>query len=269
MIKKTIPALFIATLLVGCSPADTNTPADDANEVQQQPEEKVDEVVLTTADAQEQLQLSFKGYSGRGEMVVESDLEFPLNNTGVEVEQNGFLKNGDVVTLNLESGTDDNKFIDYLKENDYVLEDGFNPIYTVDGLTPVAETAHDITNLDDIIHMIDEDFQIQLTPSGRRTNYAELVGYWYRDFPENPDEGLHANSVGLLYAVYDMEREIEGKTHSYYVTTQGYRNILTDENGKANLADMVRVDGEDEFDTSVDTVVDLLESRGFEKVELK
>lgn len=277
MLKKLIPSLLIAGILVGCS-TEEPTVEEESTDSQEQVEEVVDEVVgdegvdgetvedktvLTTEDVESQLKLSFEGYSGRGKMVVENDLETPLRNSGVVVENNGFLKNGDVVTLDLESGYP-NIFTELLENKNYELEEGFNPTFTVEGLQGVAETGNDITNVDDIIRMAKEDYEAR--KKGIKTTYKdELIGYWYRDFPADEDERLYERSVGRLIVLYDMEKTISNGDVYKHVIPQEYTNILVDENGKADLSKMNDIDGKEDRNKSVETVIAVLESEGFEQ----
>ena len=273
MLKKLISSLLIAGILVGCS-TEEPTVEEETTDSQEQVEEVVgdegvdgetveDKTVLTTEDVESQLKLSFEGYSGRGKMVVESDLETPLRNSGVEVENNGFLKNGDVVTLDLETGHT-GTFTEWLENKNYELEEGFNPTFTVEGLQDVAETGNDITNVDDIIRMAKEDYESR--KNRLKTTYKdELIGYWYRDFPSDEDERLYERSVGRLIVLYDMEKTIGNGSVYKHVIPQEYTNILVDENGKADLSKMNDIYGKEEHNKSVETVIAVLESEGFEQ----
>lgn len=273
MLKKLIPSLLIAGILVGCS-TEEPTVEEESTDSQEQVEEVVgdegvdgetveDKSVLTTEDVESQLKLSYEGYSGRGKMVVESDLETPLRNSGVEVENNGFLKNGDVVTLDLETGHT-GAFTELLENKNYELEEGFNPTFTVEGLQDVAETGNDITNVDDIIRMAKEDYEAR--KRGIKTTYKdELIGYWYRDFPADEDERLYERSVGRLIVLYDMEKTISNGDVYKHVIPQEYTYILVDENGKADLSKMNDIDGKEQQNKSVETVIAVLESEGFEQ----
>lgn len=280
MIKKLIPSLLIAGILVGCS-TEEPTVEEESTDSQEQVEEVVEDTqaeeveetledmtVLTSEDVESQYLLSYEGYSGRGKMVVENDLEHPLNNSDVEVENNGFLKNGDVVTLDLETGYPWT-FTELLEHENYELEEGFNPTFTVEGLVPVAETAKDIANVEDIVRMAKEDYESRKDTRYSVDKYEDtLVGYWYRDFPEDNDEHLGDRSVGRLLVVYDMAKFLNNGEVYKHVIPQEYTNIILDEEGKANLSQMNRIDGKEDRDRSVETIIGILESEGFEQFHL-
>ena len=53
-----------------------------------------------------------------------------------------------------------------------------------------------------------------------------------------------------------------------HVIPQEYTNIILDEEGKANLSQMNRIDGKEDRDRSVETIIGILESEGFEQFHL-
>src|SRR5699024_8596729 len=68
-----------------------------------------------------------------------------------KVKNNGELENGDKSEIIISDETRSS-----LNKDGYVLDDDFNPSFTVEGLYNVAEKPDDIENLEDIERMINE-----------------------------------------------------------------------------------------------------------------
>ncbi|CAD5902566.1 hypothetical protein [Carnobacterium maltaromaticum] len=107
---------------------------------------------LTTKDVEKHIVVNFNGVSGRGVAQIDNTFESPLNNISFKIENDGKLKNGDKAKISLEKEDETS-----LNNQGYILEQDFSPFFEVTGLNIVAEKATDISNLEDIKRMIDEE----------------------------------------------------------------------------------------------------------------
>ena len=89
--------------------------------------------ILTTEDVEKHIVLKFEGVSGKGFGKPENTFPSPLNTINFSVQNNGTLKNGGTISLELTETAEEK-----LNAEGYVLDKDFNPSYTVKDLKVVA-----------------------------------------------------------------------------------------------------------------------------------
>jgi len=238
---------------------------------------------LTSKDVEENLVLNFNGVSGRGKAQIDTTFdEGFLNDIVYNIENDGTLKNGDKAKLDL-----DDDFVETLNNNGYILEEDFSPTFEVKGLESVAEKADDIKNLKDVKRYLKEelndkykDTDYSIGPNKKYEIKEEAL--MYRQFAEEEDgesssemfgsgtndlEEGHGSLIGIYsieqYNVSDDEEELEEEFTAMY----GFSGIILDDDSKANISKLETVSEEKDDSYSLDSVIQLYEGEGYEKVK--
>lgn len=238
--------------------------------------------ILTTEDVEKHIVLKFEGVSGKGFGKPENTFPSPLNTINFSVQNNGTLKNGGTISLELTETAEEK-----LNAEGYVLDKDFNPSYTVKDLKVVANKASDISNIEDLKRVLDENIQREYT----KNPYNFLVRYevtqnklMYREFSRNTLEDIEkygeSDSIydggkvsgnGNLIGIYTVrkfanEEDQNAGKYSEFIVVNGLGNIyLTD--SKANIANVVAFSERFDSTYSLETVVQLYEGYGYTEVE--
>lgn len=229
--------------------------------------------VLTTEAVEENLVLNFNGVSGRGVSQIDNIFdESPLDHLDFQIENDGELKNGDEALVIIDADAKDT-----LHSHGYVLDEDFQPSFTVENLDVVAEKATDIKNLEDLERFLDEE----LRNAYKDTDYG--FGYnakyeinqeklMYRQFDKETDTSLyeddnHGNLIGIFsIEEYQISKD-DKKLIQKFTAIYGFSGILLDDEGQANLSDL-RTISERKGDTySLESVIQLTEGDGYEEVK--
>lgn len=227
--------------------------------------------VITTEEVEKHIVIDFIGSSGRGRARVENTFNNELSSLEFEVENDGQLTNGDQVTLAI-----DEEFERELLNEGYKLEDGFNPTYEVKGLNVFAEKAEDIKNLDDIKRMIEEEAKRDYNENPE-WNFEAMYKlkeelFMYRQFDEeNNDSGWSGDEStdGALVGVYSVEEynnKEDKELQDEFIYIVGFNNTRLDDNNEVNVSKMNKISDVKDNTYSLETVIQLYEGRGFEKL---
>lgn len=229
--------------------------------------------LLTTEDVEKNLVLNFNGVSGRGVSQIDNIFdESPLNNLTFEIENDGKLKNGDeaVVIVGDEAEA-------ILHSHGYMLDEDFQPTFTVKNLDEVAEQATDIKNLKDIERFLKEELNNVYKDTdysfGSNTKYEiKQEQLMYRQFDKESDtihyeEGNHGNLIGIFsveeYRINAEDKKLVQKFTAIY----GFSDIILDEDGRANLSELKTINERKDDTYSLESVIQLSEGDGYEVVK--
>lgn len=227
---------------------------------------------LTTKDVEEHLVIDFLGASGQGVSRINNKFESPLNEIVFEIENDGTLKNDDDARIILAEGEEES-----LLNHGYILEDDFKPTFKVKGLDLIAEKATDIKNLKDIKRMINEEVQRSYKDiypdSNIGTKYKiKEEAFMYRQFNnEEVDVSSyydpHHDKHGFLIGIYSIEKYSggDGELRDEFTVIIGYKNIVLDENDKANVAKLELFKDRKDSTYSLETIIQLYEGDGYSK----
>ncbi|MCJ7843181.1 hypothetical protein MUB24_20340 [Lederbergia sp. NSJ-179] len=227
---------------------------------------------LTNEEVEKKLVVNFNGVSGRGEVQIDNVLDSPLDQVKFTVENDGELKNGDKVKVTLSKDEEEQ-----LLQEGYLLEKDFAPTFEVKGLSIVAEKATDISNLDDIKRMIDEEVKREykdLSPDkgwGYKYEIKEEK-FMYRQF-ENESEksdSLGASNNGNLIKIFSVKQFSGGsetKLKDSFTAIIGYSDIILDEDNKVNLAEMKEIKDTKDDTYSLESVIKMYEAYGYTEVK--
>lgn len=232
--------------------------------------------VLTTKDVEKNLVLNFNGVSGRGVAQIDNIFdESPMNDIQFKIENDGKLKNGDKAKVVLDKDTEK-----YLNSSGYILDKDFQPSFEVEDLDIVAEKATDIKNLKDVERFLEEEFSEKYQNTdytfGSNTVYkVKQEKLMYRQFDKDSSEdsyfGSSSNNNGNLigiyavkeYNVYDGKEELRDEFTAIY----GFSGIVLDEDNKANLSELGRVNDQKGDNYSIKSVIQLYEGEGYKEVK--
>lgn len=230
---------------------------------------------LTTEEVEKNLVLNFNGVSGRG--VAQIDKVFDeafLNNLKFEIENDGQLKNGDKAKVIVGKEAEE-----VLHNNGYVLDEDFNPTVEVKNLDIVAEKATDIKNLKDVERFLDEELKNKYKDTdlqfGSNVKYEiKQEKLMYRQFDkESSDDDSYSRANkkhGNLIGIYSVERYYVGddkKLDTEFTAIFGFSELLLNEDGQANLAELKQIDERKEKNYSIESVIQLYEGEGYEEVK--
>lgn len=230
---------------------------------------------LTNEEVEKKLVVNFNGVSGRGEVQIDNVLDSPLDQLEFTVENDGKLKNGDKVNVVLSKDEEDQ-----LLQEGYLLEQDFAPAFEVKGLSIVAEEATDISNLEDIKRMIDEkvkrDYQ-DFDPDKSWGSKYEIKEekLMYRQFENestNSDEASSwdsSNNGNLIkiFSVKEFTGGSEGELNDSFTVVIGYSDIILNEEGEANLAEIKEIKDKKDDTYSLESVLKMYEAYGYTEVK--
>ncbi|WP_367377492.1 hypothetical protein [Enterococcus gilvus] len=232
---------------------------------------------LTNKDVEKKIVINFDGVSGRGNVKIDNVFDAPLDTLNFEVKNDGNLKNGDKAEIYLPKDEQKN-----LESFGYVLPKNFSPTVEVSGLNEVAASAKDISNLEDIKRMIDEEVKRTYKDSGAEYSFGSkyeitLDKLMYRQFDkENSKEQddiwgtSNSDQNGNLIGIYTIKR-YSGGTESKLEETKtaiiGYSNIVLDENKAANVAELDEIETTKDDTYSLESVLKLYEGYGYKPVD--
>ncbi len=234
--------------------------------------------VLTTEDVEKKLVLNFNGVSGRGIAQIDNIFdESPMNNIYFEIENEKKKKNGDKAEIIL-----DEEIETTLNNGGYILADDFHPTFEVKNLAEVAEKATDIKNLEDIerflLEELNNNYQNTDYQFGSNTLYdIEQETLMYRQFNKVTDDeyGLyssvenHGNLIGI-FAVEQYQVSGDGEEKNLqdkFTVIYGFSGIILDENNKANLSELIKINEQKNDNYSLESVIQLYEGDGYEEVK--
>lgn len=231
---------------------------------------------ITAADLEKNVIVTFKGANGKGivsniDKTFESDLSF-LN---FEVENDGELKNGEQAKISLTQET-----IERLNDSDFILDGDGSFTVEITGLINYAQSANEITNLDDIKRMLSEGINRKYKNSSEQYSWGRvyeinLEGIFYRQFEKKVDEGFswqsnlgdsNGNLVGV-YSVKEFSGGTEGKLNKKFTIVYGFSNLVLDENNKVNLTELIEISKGYDDTYSLESVLKLME--GYNYMEFK
>ncbi|MGX7013651.1 lipoprotein [Vagococcus silagei] len=224
---------------------------------------------LTSKEVEKALVINFNGTSGRGEAQIDNTFDAPLYNIEFKIKNDGKLKNDEQAKVAI---TKDLK--QSLSIIGYALEEKFDPTFEVKGLDHVAAKVTDISNLDDIKQMIDEEAKRNYEDSEYLFKYdISLNKMMYRQFfKENSkeDTGSYTNADGNLIGIYTIKQYTAGtdsKLEDTFTAIIGFSNIVLDENNKVNVAEMENISTKKDKTYSLDSVTKLYEGFGYSEVK--
>jgi len=228
--------------------------------------------VLTSEDVENNLVLNFIGANGKGAAKIDNTFnESPLSEINFKVKNNGELENGDKSEIIISDETRSS-----LNKDGYVLDDDFNPSFTVEGLYNVAEKPDDIENLEDIERMINEKLNREYDDKEpiRIFYETEKETTMYRQFnetKEDEDDMFSAEEQtgghGNLIKIYSVEKEDEmSEETEEFTAIIGFTNIRVDDQGKADLSEMEEITSKKDHTYSLKSVIQLYEGEGHEEV---
>lgn len=230
---------------------------------------------LTNEEVEKKLVVNFNGVSGRGEVQIDNILASPLDQIEFTVENDGKLKNGDKVNVVLSKDEEGQ-----LLQEGYLVDQDFAPTFEVKGLSIVAEEATDISNLEDIKRMIDEkvkrDYQ-DFDPDKSWGSKYEIKEekMLYRQFENessNSDEAFSWDSSnnGNLIKIFSVKEFTGGpevELNDSFTSIIGYSDIILNEEGEANLAEMKEIEDEKDDTYSLESVIKMYEAYGYTEVK--
>ncbi|MGX7130176.1 hypothetical protein [Enterococcus wangshanyuanii] len=229
---------------------------------------------LTTEEVEKHLVVNFNGASGKGKATIDNTFEEPLNFVEFTIKDDGNLKNGDMAQIEKTKDLESN-----LSDQGYILSDDFKPEFEVKGLKNVAEKATDISNLEDIKRMIDEEVKRSYKDSeysfGSKYEIT-LNKLFYRQFAKdntNEDSGWFSSSSsdnGNLIGVYTIKEfsaGTESKLLRQFTAIIGYSDIVLDENKQANVAEIKEISTTKDDTYSLESVLKLYEGYGYSEVK--
>lgn len=225
---------------------------------------------LTNGDVNKHLVVNFSGVSGRGKAKVDNSFDNDLSNINFEIKNNGNLKNGDKAILDITKN-----FKNSLSDIGYVLDKDFNPTFEITGLNKVAEKATDISNLEDIKRMIDENVKRQYKDGWWSKYEITLNKLMYRQFSKensNENNGWYSSSEsnGNLVGIYTIKEYSDGtdsKLKNTFTSIIGFSDIVLDEKNEVNVADMEEISTTKDDTYSLESVLKLYEGYGYVEVK--
>lgn len=236
-----------------------------------------DEITVTVSGLEEPTELSdeeidrnvivnFNGLSGRGHIQIDTTFDGDLYDLRVESDQDGQIANGDIVTVSLtEESRDSLAYLGYALSGDGAVE------FEASGLDIVPESVDEIENLSDIERMIGEGVNRRYQDSnwGRYTYEIIEGNTYYRQFePESEGEWGASNTHGRLITLYTVNQfDSDDELMSTVTAIQGFSNIILDENGHTNVAQIVEYQNNYDHTYSLESVEKLMEGYGFDLVE--
>lgn len=230
---------------------------------------------ITNEEIEKKLVVNFNGVSGKGDVQIDNVLDSPLNELDFTVENDGELENGDKVKVILSKDEEDQ-----ILEEGYLLEKDFAPTFEVKGLSIVAKKASDISNLDDIKRMIDEEVKREYKDSdsdkswGRKYEIEEEK-LMYRQFEnessENEEEysfdGSNNGNLIKIFSVKEFSGGAEGKLDRTITAIIGYSDVILDEDNKVNVAEMKEIKDTKDDTYSLESVIQMYEAYGYTEVK--
>lgn len=229
---------------------------------------------LTTEELEKHLVVNFNGVSGLGSATIDNTLPGELGYLGFTLVDDGKFKNGDLAKIEI---TDDLE--NRLADNGYLLDDDFDPSFEVKGLDEVAEKATDIANLDDIKRMIDEEVNRSYKDWNPEASYGSRYeikeeGLFYRQFVRDSNDSQFsfnsATNNGNLVKILSVKRYYggtENKLNTEFTAIIGFSDLFLDEENKVNVADLITIKDTKDSTYSVESVVQLYEGYGYNRVE--
>ncbi len=227
---------------------------------------------LTNEEVEKKLVVNFNGVSGRGEVQIDNVLDSPLDKVKFTVENDGELKNGDKVKVTLSKDEEEQ-----LLQEGYLLEKDFAPTFEVKGLSIVAEKATDISNLDDIKRMIDEEVKrdYQDFDPNKSWGYKYEIKeekLMYRQFNNESDksDSFDSGNNGNLIKIFSVKKFSGGsetKLNDSFTAIIGYSDIILDEDNKVNLAEMKNIKETKDDTYSLESVIKMYEAYGYTEVK--
>lgn len=228
---------------------------------------------LSSEDVTKHLVINFNGVSGRGKATIDNTFEEPLNYIEFTIKDDGKLKNGDKAQIDKSKELEQS-----LSSQGYILADDFNPEFEVKGLKNVAEKASDISNLEDIKRMIDEEVKRKYKDSEYWSKYEiTLDKLMYRQFAkdntnENSDNWYSSSSSdnGNLIGIYTIKEYSSGtdsKLRSEFTAIIGYSDIVLDDKNQANVAEIQEISTTKDDTYSLESVLKLYEGYGYTEVK--
>ncbi len=232
--------------------------------------------VLTEDEVEKNLVVNFNGTSGKGEAKIDNTFDSPLDYFDFQIENDGELKNGDEATILMDKETQDQ-----LHSLDYIVEKDFNPVFKVKGLDEIAEKATDISNLDDIKRMIEEELKREyedLYPDDSFGHVYETTEekFMYRQFDSGKNETSTFTSTGIaadhgnLIGIYSVNKYSGGddrKLEGEFTAVIGFSGITIVEDDKADLSEMESFTDERDDTYSLESVIQLYEGYGYTEVK--
>lgn len=238
---------------------------------------------LTTDDVENNLVINFNGASGRGKAKIDNKLDDSLSSLDFEIDDDGELENGDEVKAVLKGDENEQQ----LNQAGYVLEEDFNPTFEVEGLDKVAKEASDIDNLKDIKRMIKEEVEDEYEDTSPDESYGTVYdidkeAMLYRPFEEDEDDDNRdeeppdmmgedpVNKNGSLIGIYSITKYSGGddkEKEKEFTAVIGFSNIILDDDDEGNVSDMEELSTEKDDKYSTESVVQLYEGDGYEKLD--
>lgn len=229
---------------------------------------------LTTEELEKHLVVNFNGVSGLGSATIDNTLPGELGYLGFTLVDDGKFKNGDLAKIEITEDLENR-----LADNGYLLDDDFDPSFEVKGLDEVAEKATDIANLDDIKRMIDEEVNRSYKDWNPEASYGSRYeikeeGLFYRQFVRDSNDSQFsfnsATNNGNLVKILSVKRYYggtENKLNTEFTAIIGFSDLFLDEENKVNVADLITIKDTKDSTYSVESVVQLYEGYGYNRVE--
>lgn len=232
---------------------------------------------LTTKDVEKNLVVNFNGVSGRGKVTIDNVFDSPLNNISFKIENDGKLKNGDKAKI-LFSKEDEVS----LNNQGYILEKNFSPSFEVTGLKNVAEKATDISNLEDIKRMVDEEARRTYKDSGAEYSFGlkyeiNQEKLMYRQFNKDNSKESNYSSYGSsfsdngnligIYSIKEYSGGTESKLKRTFTSIIGFSDIILDENNATNVAELKEISDTKDDTYSLESVLKLYEGYGYTEIK--
>lgn len=306
---KKLYLLIIPLFLTGCSNSTTNE--EIASKQKSKKEDNIEIISttssekklkkLTSKEVEDNLEVKFKGVSGRGEAIIDNLFDSNLDLIKFEVQNNGKLRNGENAQIIIKKG----ESMSRLEEAGYELPDDFDPVFVVSGLSEFATSASDIKNLEDIKRLMDEEVRKDykdnnFTMNGSSNQYdISLDKLMYRELDDslmnseddeeldkenNFDGGNNRKSPvsrdsdiqdgdGNLIGIYTIEhynvnhdgkKTLEDKSTVIY----GYSDLLINEDNKVNITEIIPIKEKIDDSYSLETTVQQCEGYGYKIVKI-
>lgn len=257
----------IVTLIVSVNEDKTDKIKGGEKEVTVSGLEEPD--ILTSKDVEDNLVLNFNGASGKGTANIENTFnDSVLSEVVFEVENNGELENEEYAEVVI-----DDEAEKLLHEKGYILDEDFNPTFEVEGLHNVAENAKDIENIEDVKRMIDEEVEKDYKDRDAIKIFYEIEkeAMMYRQFNEEEEENAFPedpDNNGNLVVIYSVEKMDEiSEEREEFIAIVGYADIKLDDEGKANLSEMVKISDKKDDTYSLKTIIQLYEGNGYKEIK--
>jgi len=232
---------------------------------------------LTNEEVEKHLVINFNGVSGRGQSQIDNTFDSPLNNIDFTIENDGKLKNNDHAKITLSKAEEE-----ILINNGYVVEKDFAPTFEVKGLDVVADNAIEINNIDDIKRMIDEGVNREYK-SSESNQYQWDTRYeiteekiMYRPFKKETkneqnsywgSSGSDNGNLVKIYTVKSFSGGAESKLKDTKTVIFGFTDIILDETGNANVAELEEIKEVKDDTYSLESVIKLYEGYGYTEVK--